>query len=263
MKTLKAVLNESLLDDIDVTMQQGTVYVRYINSCKSIIEFIEANYILRNKGHKNISDMFIIHEKPDSDGKYLVDSKESIILKDSSLTTLEHDLFKWNVVDGDFGCINCNKLKSLKGAPIDVKSDIQIKGCNLLESLEGFPKKCGYSIWIQNCNSLKSLNDICKAKHSYEILNCESLESLEGFPVNSTPGNLSLCECGLKTLKGAPVTVGGTFNIRGCKNLLSLDNFPTTVRGSVYAGNCGGRFTEEDIRAVSNVKRKVYADKYK
>ena len=261
MKTLKEVLNESLLDNVDVTMQQGTAYIRYINSCKSIIEFIEANYELYNIGHMNINDMFIIHEKPDSDDKYLVDSKVSVHLKDSSLTTLEHDLFKWNTIMGEFTCTNCNKLKSLKGSPIDVRSDIQIRKCNSLESLEGFPKKCGYSIWIQDNNSLKSLNGICKARHSYEITNCNSLESLEGFPANNTSGNLTLCGCGLKSLKGAPATVGGTFNIRGCKNLISLDNFPTTVKGSVYAGECGGHFTEEDVRAVSNVKRKVYADK--
>lgn len=113
--------------------------------------------------------------------------------------------------------------------------------------------------WASGCKKLASLEGIGKAS-SYEFMNCISLESAEGLP-EKTRGGVSFYGCtGLKTLKGAPKIVGAGFNINGCKNLNSLEYFPEIVKGTVIAKDCGGHFTEEDIRNVCDAKRKVYAD---
>ena len=114
--------------------------------------------------------------------------------------------------------------------------------------------------WAGDCKKLTSLEGIGKAS-SYEFMNCISLESVEGLPEKTT-GGVSFYGCsGLKTLKGAPKIVGAGFNINGCKNLNSLEYFPGIVKGTIYAKDCGGHFTEEDIRNVCDAKKKVYADK--
>lgn len=114
--------------------------------------------------------------------------------------------------------------------------------------------------WAGGCKKLTSLEGIGKAS-SYEFMDCISLESAEGLPEKTT-GGVSFYGCsGLKTLKGAPKIIGAGFNISNCKNLNSLEYFPELVKGTIYAKDCGGHFTEEDIRSVCDAKKKVYADK--
>ena len=61
----------------------------------------------------------------------------------------------------------------------------------------------------------------------------------------------------LTTLQGAPETVGGGFYCDNNK-LTTLQGAPKTVRGDFYPANNPGNFTEEDVRAVSNVRGNVY-----
>ena len=58
-----------------------------------------------------------ISKLPNEDGKYIVDCKGSIVVKNKSITNLTNDLFVWGEVDGDFYCNECDLLASLKGAP--------------------------------------------------------------------------------------------------------------------------------------------------
>ena len=61
----------------------------------------------------------------------------------------------------------------------------------------------------------------------------------------------------LISLKGAPKSVGRDF-FCGVNNLTSLDGAPTYVGGSFSCGNNSVQFTEEQVRAVCDVKKKVY-----
>ena len=91
----------------------------------------------------------------------------------------------------------------------------------------------------------------------------DDLKSLEGVP--KTVGNgCYIHRCDITTLQNAPESVTGNFEVRICDFLKSLDGAPKTVSGDfIMDGN--GRiakttFTEENVRAVSNVKGRVLID---
>ena len=59
------------------------------------------------------------------------------------------------------------------------------------------------------------------------------------------------------TLEGAPKTVGGGFWCSS-NNLTSLEGAPKTVGGNFWCTNNQKKFTEAEVRAVSNVKGHFY-----
>ena len=61
----------------------------------------------------------------------------------------------------------------------------------------------------------------------------------------------------LTSLTGAPKTVGGSFRC-AYNNLTSLDGAPKTVGGDFHCYGNTVKFTEEQVRAVCDVKKKVY-----
>lgn len=61
----------------------------------------------------------------------------------------------------------------------------------------------------------------------------------------------------LTTLKHAPKEVSGSFDCSENK-LTSLEHAPKTVGGSFYCSGNARKFTEEEVRAVCNVKGTVY-----
>ena len=96
MKTLKEYINESLLDD-DI-LDDETVLVK---------AFLEENY----------EGKFIISKSKNKDGKYIVNSKEGVYVKNPNIISLTNGLFEFNRINGHFDCYNCNSLKDLQGAP--------------------------------------------------------------------------------------------------------------------------------------------------
>jgi hypothetical protein len=98
------------------------------------------------------------------------------------------------------------------------------------------------------------LKDITVGGSFYCTFN--NLTSLENCP--SSVGENFSCTCNLLTsLKGAPKTVGGFFDCRG-NNLTSLAGAPKTVGGFFDCRGNPVRFTEEQVRAVCDVKKKVF-----
>ena len=90
----------------------------------------------------------------------------------------------------------------------------------------------------------------------YFICSVNKLTTLENSP--KTVGGSFYCGNNqLISLKGAPTYVGGEF---GCGNnkLTSLDGAPTYVGGSFNCRYNPVKFTEEQVRAVCDVKKKVY-----
>ena len=61
----------------------------------------------------------------------------------------------------------------------------------------------------------------------------------------------------LESLKGAPEKVDGYFNCSRCTSLESLEGAPEKVGRSFYCKRCRKKFTEEDVRAVCDVKGKI------
>ena len=82
------------------------------------------------------------------------------------------------------------------------------------------------------------------------------LTSLEGAPT-SVGGDFWCNVNNLTTLEGAPPSVGGNFLCNSNK-LTSLEGAPTFVGGNFVCYKNKKKFTEEDVRAVSNVKGVIY-----
>ena len=82
------------------------------------------------------------------------------------------------------------------------------------------------------------------------------LTSLQNAP--KTVGGSFYCGNNqLISLKGAPSSVGGGF-ICSNNNLTSLIGAPTYVGGSFSCGNNSVQFTEAQVRAVCDVKGKIF-----
>ena len=68
--------------------------------------------------------------------------------------------------------------------------------------------------------------------------------------------NCSYCNS-LTSLKGAPKEVNGAFYCYSCKSLTSLEGAPKVVSGWFYCYGCASKFTEDDVKKISNVKGKI------
>jgi hypothetical protein len=106
--------------------------------------------------------------------------------------------------------------------------------------------------------NLTKLPEILKNVNVEGYFYCDNnkLISLTGAP--ETVGKDFFCNNNLLTsLEGSPKNVGRDFY--GDNNLLtSLEGAPKTVGGSFYCYNNPVQFTEQQVRAVCDVKKKVY-----
>jgi hypothetical protein len=107
--------------------------------------------------------------------------------------------------------------------------------------------------------NLTKLPSILKNVNVDGNFNCagNNLTSLENVPENVS-GNFNCSNSNkLTSLVGAPSSVGGDFWCAYCK-LTSLTGTPKTVGGNFYCGNNPGKFTETQVRAVCDVKGKIF-----
>ena len=201
MKSIYNLYTESILDDIDTSIERGDIDIM-----KDVLLFINENYI----GDYKIS------RKPNKDGLYEVSSLKDIDVKqDSSLTTLTNGMFIWTTVKGNFSCYGCRNLVSLEGAPKEVGDCFDCSYCVSLESLKGAPKKVGDCFFCYKCTNLKSLEGAPKeVKGDFKCNDCSSLESL----------------------KGAPKEVGGNFKCHRCKIKFTKEDVTKVcnVNGKIY-----------------------------
>jgi len=152
-------------------------------------------------------------------------------------------------VEGDFICY-INNLKNLEGAPREVGGDFDCSD-NELEFLKGAPIKVRGNF---NCreNELKNLEGGPKEVWGHFYCYKNLLESLEGAPT-IVGGGFWCYNNNLKNLEGAPREVGGDF---WCfdNQLESLEGAPTKVGRDFSCNKNPKKFTEEDVKAVSDVK---------
>ena len=84
------------------------------------------------------------------------------------------------------------------------------------------------------------------------------LTELPSILKNVTVGRNFICSNNkLTSLNNSPKTVGGYFSCSN-NNLTSLVGAPTSVGGAFNCGNNSVQFTEAQVRAVCDVKKKVY-----
>lgn len=122
----------SILADIDDQIEA------YDNSIRDRIEkWIKEKYI---------ADDIKISDKPNEDGLYEVSAGE-VILKNTNLEYLTNDMFVWKNVENFFFC-NCQKLKSLEGAP-EVSGKYYCTNCYSLNA-NGIPDEIREKV-VFNC----------------------------------------------------------------------------------------------------------------
>ena len=87
----------------------------------------------------------------------MVDCDKYIYVKNRYITSLTNGLFRWGYVGVNFICNNCNKLKTLEGAPEKVDGCFDCGRCDKLETLQGAPEYVGEYFYCSDCRNLKSL----------------------------------------------------------------------------------------------------------
>lgn len=228
MKSLKSICEDNITHSMyevlaNIDDQNNT----HDNSIPdSINKWINENY--ECKGLK-------ISDKPNSNGLYKVHAHKARV-KNKNTTSLTNGMFEWKKIN-DFSCVDCTSLKSLEGAPKEVKGDFTCCECENLSSLEGAPEKVGGDFNCAFCSSLKSLVGAPKEiGKDFSCAYCTSLTSLEG----------------------APKKVGRDFSCFDCKNLSSLMGSPKEVGGDFHCYYCKIEFTENDVEKVSDVKGEIF-----
>ena len=192
----------------------------------------------------------------------------------SGLPKVLHGSLMWNVNDrGE------RVLKSLKGCPEEIYGSVNIGYLNNLTSLEGAPKKIDGNFYCVKCKSLKSLKGAPEEVSGwFNCSQCSSLKDLKGSP-KEIGGNFICNWCtSLTSLKGVPKKIGGGFSCGHCTSLESLEGAPEEIHGSFDCSYCPitslegapkevkifdcsyckTKFTEEDVRKVSDVDRYIY-----
>jgi hypothetical protein len=168
---------------------------------------------------------------------------------DNNLTTLEGT----PKVVGSFNCSR-NKLTTLEGAPKVINGNFKC-GVNKLISLKGAPEKVGGSFYCYD-NQLITLEGAPEKVGGDFLCFDNKLTTLEGAP-KVINGDFKCDNNKLISLKGAPEKVGGSF---WCdeNELISLEGVPMEVGGDFRIEKNARKFTEEEVRAVCDVKGKVY-----
>jgi len=133
----------------------------------------------------------------------------------------------------DFLFLKRKDIKKNSDGSYDVDGDVNLVNLKLVKLPLKFNHVSGY-FWCDN----------------------NHLTSLEGAP--ETVGGSFWCHNNqFTTLEGAPKTVGGGF---WCHNnqFTTLEGAPKTVGGNFWCDNNQKKFTEAEVRAVSDVKGYIY-----
>jgi hypothetical protein len=221
MKTLK----ESLLDDIDSTLKQGSTGIK-----DAVKDFLKLNY--------NYASKLKISRKVNDNGLYEVSAPigMKLTIKNRNLTEITNGLFEFVELYGaEF--LMCEQLKSLKGLPKHLKGNLLIYGCGLT-SLEGCPESINGQFICQCCHYLTSLEYGPKTiTKDYACDNCANLTSLKGCPDTVLDFSCRGCH-GLTSLEGCPKQVLGKFDCSACRGLITLKGSPSYVKDNFRCDGC-------------------------
>ena len=249
MKTLY----ESILSDIDVSMEAGTADADYL----AVMSVINKDYKLYKKYKSDIT----VVGKTES-GKLLINGTGKIEFINKSAKTLVNDVFEWNEIDGEFVCFKKN-IESLEGFPRKVYNKdtngcaININQCKNLKTLKGAPHTIFGTFYCIECDSLTSLEGAPeKIAGDFNCRYCDSLTTLEGAP-KYLSGEFNCSGCSkLESLEGVPNKIYGDFDCSDCKSLKSLKGLPSYIEGSLYLPKIDSLFDEIGKEIISKIRVK-------
>ena len=92
-----------------------------------------------------------------------------------------HFPIKFGKVKGDFICVNCTELTSLKGAPEEVTGNFDCSGCTGINSLIGSPKKVGKDYICSN-TGISTIRGITEEIKNFKCTLNNNLLSLVNGP---------------------------------------------------------------------------------
>lgn len=269
MKHLIDYINESLLDNIDDTMNDSI-------SDELIINWINENWVVKG-------DLTV---KFDGE-KYVVDCNGSLHPRTGKIT---NGMFVWGNVMGDFifnvldtdiqkvkslkdiglpqfvgGILNLHSftnVTNLEGLPDNVGA-LNISGFKKMTSLKGCPSNVEYGFTILLCPALKGLDYLpnhigggITINHNKNLLSIAGLSAV----TNVVNGNLFLnANFSLKSLEGCPSIVDGSFSCEKCKSLTSLSGCPEQVKYNFSCKTCGTRFKKQDVESICQVGGEIHA----
>ena len=91
---------------------------------EEILSFLSSTYSTSK------DDQYSIYKDKD---KWIVDVSQPLIVSNYDIQYLTNDLFEFGIVNGKFDCGHCKNLKSLKGAPKEVRGDFYCDFCKNLK----------------------------------------------------------------------------------------------------------------------------------
>ena len=140
------------------------------------------------------------------------------------------------------------------------KGDLKINSMNLIELPDILKNVTVNGDFVCEMNQLTSLKN--SPKYVSGDFNCSinKLTSLAGAPTN-VGGDFWCDDNSLISLQGAPSSVGGSFYC-SYNNLTSLEGAPKTVGNEFSCGVNARKFTESQVRAVCDVKGRIFGVLY-
>ena len=150
------------------------------------------------------------------------------------------------------------KMKSLRESLLD--NDLVEKTDNLIRDgiLDFLVKNYEGSYKISEKPNKDDLYEV-SCTNRVNIINKNIKSLTNGMFIWTTVKESFICvNCNsLISLNGAPKEVGGTFICSGCDYLESLKGSPEKVGGYFECRFCKVKFTEDDIKKISNVKGEI------
>ncbi len=222
MKSLSNFINESLIDEEDM---------------REIYNFINDNYKFASSQGDKFEDYENKTTVRKESGIYIIDF-DGVITPNEDIEYLTNDLFNWGEV-AIFELYNCNKLKSLVGAPKSITDLFRVEKCNGLSDLVGAPQKV-VDFKCMKCDKISSFNGFPKVVYGdVQIEDLPKLTSLRGMP-EQLNGDLIIDTLdGLTDFNGLPRFVKGDFTCMYCKNIKSSNGLPKSVKGDFVVTSCG------------------------
>ena len=230
MKTLYNYISESLLNNVEDSMQAGDTYT-------AVKEWLEENYNVRRCTYDIVITKNDCVVNVDGDIRMQVPMRGR-----TDHTALTNGMFRFGTVNGNFEA-NYQDFKNLEGSPRVVTGKFSIDGNNCEFTCEGGPDKV-YSIKLgSNCISLEGMPQEvetfiictnskltslkgCGKATTYDFSESQMLESLEGIPACKCSITLNGCKK-LKNLKGLENVTLTSLYLESCKGLKSLEGMPT------------------------------------
>ena len=232
MKTLYNYISESILNNVEDSMQAGNTYA-------AVKEWLEENYNISRCTYD------IVTTKNDCVVNINGDIRMQVVK--GGKPNLTNGMFRFGTVNGHFDA-NYQSLKNLEGSPRVVTGKFTIDNNNCEFTCEGGPDKV-YAIKLgTNCISLEGMPQEvetfmycqyskltslkgCGKASVYDFSESPMLESLEGIPACECSITLNGCKK-LKNLKGLEKITPIAIRLESCKGLKSLEGMPTKFANS-------------------------------